>query len=53
MFRINYGNGQVSGTYSDSRKAKRDLAQARKRGDLYSNLFYVQFCDGDGEWVAL
>ena len=56
MFRINYGNGQVEGTFSSYTKA-RDAYAAQVRFDRRtgqsSASMYIERYEGDGEWAAL
>jgi hypothetical protein len=48
MFRIYYGNGQVSGTFETVEAAVRELAQIEGNGGMR-----VQRYLGDGEWRSL
>jgi len=51
MFRINYGNGQVSRTFATFEEARRELLSLRTIP--YYEWFRVQRYAGDGEWVGL
>lgn len=47
MYRVNYGNGQVSQTFKSLNAARQELAR------LSCGFAYVQRYVGDGEWARV
>ena len=48
-YRVNYGNGQVSHTYTSKKDAVDEIKSANARNQHYAGLFRLQFED-NGEW---
>jgi len=51
MYRISYGNGQVSSNFKSYIEAARELIASRNED--YSGYYRIQHYIGDGEWEGL
>lgn len=54
-YRVNYGNGQVSETFTSKRAALQHVVQCRARDEAYTGYYYVEFyvpgsADEPGDW---
>ena len=51
VYRVNYGNGQVSDCVQTKREAFRMIANDNTRNDPYAGLYFVQWRDPEtGDW---